>query len=751
MADPVLTQPQRQSARRAGTGGGLVAACAAGAVIAAAEWVVLRGVDRGWYLPTVGAVLGFVIATAVVWAAGIAAGRRIRRRDRLALEASEERLRGIIDTAPVSIWQEDWSAVQALLDEAGVAGGASVRAYCAEHPGFIQQALDAVRVLDVNEWTVSLFGAHSRREVLQSLATVFATPDTLPGFVDELAAFADGETGLRTSMRMNTVDGRVLHVAKGIAFPAPGARSTQVLVSVVDLTARERAEAARLESEERFRQLADAIDEVFWLTDVSKQEMVYISPAYGTIWGRSPESLYRSPQDWMEAVHPEDRARVRGAAVTRQALGTYDEEYRIVRPDGTIRWIRDRAFPVRDADGRVFRMAGVAEDITKRRELEAQVLQAQKMESVGRLAGGVAHDFNNMLTAIGGNVELLREVVVNNPAANEMLDEAAAAVDRAAGLTRQLLAFSRRELLHPQVIDLNAAVTGVAQMLRRLIGEDIELHLALGHDLWPVNVDPGHLTQVVLNLAVNARDAMPRGGRLTLETINVELDADYAAVHAAVTPGAHVLLAISDTGVGMSPEVQQRIFEPFFTTKGAASGTGLGLSVVDGIIRQSGGHVQVYSEVGVGTTFKIYLPALPADPPRDQAAPARPAEAGGTETVLVVEDDEAVRKIAAQVLLGRGYRVLTAANGAVALDVVARDGGTINLLVTDVVMPVMDGRQLAETLQRLHPEAKVLYTSGYTDDAVVRHGVLHANVAFLQKPYTPSALTRKVREVLDRR
>ncbi len=671
-----------------------------------------------------------------------------RVEDQLALRASEERMRGIVETAPVSIWQEDWSDVRVLLADAELRTAPAVREYCRHHPEFVRHALEAVKILDVNAWTVSLFGAQSKDDMLASLQTVFATPDTLPGFVDELAAFADGATSLMARMRMNTVSGTVLHVAKGMSFPAANAASPRVLVSLVDLTAREDAEAARRESEARFEQLADAIEEVFWLTDVAKQEMIYISPAYHTIWGRSREGLYASPGDWMEAIHPDDRERIRTAAHTRQELGTYDEEYRVVRPDGAIRWIRDRAFPVRDATGRIFRMAGVAEDITGRRDLEAQVLQTQKMESVGRLAGGVAHDFNNMLTAIRGNVELMKDLVVDNAEANRMLGEIGAAVDRAAALTRQLLAFSRQEMLRPQVVDLNVAVAEVETMLRRLIGEDIEVHATLDPELRPVQVDPGHLVQVLMNLAVNARDAMPNGGHLTIETHNAELGAEYASAHAAVKTGPYAMISVTDTGIGMSPAVQQRIFEPFYTTKPAAQGTGLGLSVVEGIIRQSEGHVQVYSEPGVGTTFRIYLPAL-VGAAAAAVAPRDTAPRGGSETVLVVEDDDAVRKIAAQVLASRGYRVLAASNGELALRAMQQDGGRIDLLVTDVVMPVMDGRQLAERLQSIQPRARVLYTSGYTDDAVVRHGVLHANVAFLPKPYTPTSLARKVREVLD--
>ncbi len=515
-----------------------------------------------------------------------------------------------------------------------------------------------------------------------------------------------------------------------------------------DITERRRSEAALRAGEARFRQLAESIREVFWMTDLEKGVMVYVSPAYESVWGRSCESLYASPQDWSDALHPEDRARVLEAATTRQAVGTYDEEYRIVRPDGTVRWIHDKAFPVRDEGGRVVRVAGVAEDVTARRELEGQFRQSQKMEAVGRLAGGIAHDFNNLLSVVLGYADLALGDLPPGERLRDDLIEIKRAGERAAGLTQQLLAFSRQQVMAPRVLDLAEVVAGTERMLRRLVGEDVELALLSTPGAGRCKVDPGQVEQVVMNLVVNARDAMPLGGRLTIETCAVVFDEGYTREHLDVAPGAYVMLSVSDTGCGMDAATRSRIFEPFFTTKEKGKGTGLGLSTVFGIVKQSGGHVWVYSEPGVGTTFKVYFPQVQE---ASEAAAPRATQAevlGGSETILLVEDEEQVRAFTLVVLRRAGYHVLDAANGSEGLLVGEQHGGRIDLLLTDVVLPRMSGRQLAERLCPTRPEMRVIYMSGYTEDAVLKQGVLHAGVPFLQKPLTPTALLRKVREVL---
>jgi signal transduction histidine kinase/CheY-like chemotaxis protein len=384
------------------------------------------------------------------------------------------------------------------------------------------------------------------------------------------------------------------------------------------------------------------------------------------------------------------------------------------------------------------------------RKSEAQFRQSQKMEAVGRLAGGVAHDFNNLLTAITGYSEMLLDGMAVEDPHRHGLEEISKAAERAAALTSQLLSFSRRQILAPRPLDLNEVVSGMDSMLRRLIGEDVRLNTVLAAGLGKAMADPHHVEQVLVNLVVNARDAMPDGGQLTLETANVELDAAYMGRQAGAKPGPHVMLAVSDTGSGIDPLILPHIFEPFFTTKERGKGTGLGLATGFGIVHQSGGHVTAYSEPGRGTAFKVYLPRLSGDAePAVEREEAGSPSSYGSETILLVEDEVAVRKLAGEMLRRYGYTVLQSESGPEALDLLAGYAGPLHLLLTDVVMPGMSGRQLSERLQALRPGLRVLYMSGYTDNAIVHHGVLDRGVAFLQKPFTPDSLARKVRESLD--
>ncbi len=420
------------------------------------------------------------------------------------------------------------------------------------------------------------------------------------------------------------------------------------------------------------------------------------------------------------------------------------------RKDGTGTVVRVSGRTVFDGgEGKTFEL--FAEDVTERRALEQQLQQSQKMEAVGRLAGGVAHDFNNLLMVISGYSEFLLDRLGPDPTMRAPAQEIASAAGRASSLTRQLLAFSRKQMLAPKILDLNDVVTENLKMLTRMIGEDIELVMTPATGLGAVRADAGQIEQVIMNLAVNARDAMPSGGKLTIETSNISLDEEYARFHAPLKPGNYVMLAISDTGAGMDSETQSHIFEPFFTTKGP-KGTGLGLSTVYGIVKQSGGYIWAYSELGKGTTFKIYLPRVAeiAESPAQVAAAQEsvPIEPG-TETILVVEDEANLRYLARQFLEKQGYRVIEAADGAVAMQIAVAHEGVIHLLLTDVIMPGMNGRELAQRISEIRPNTKVLYMSGYTENVIGRNGTLDAGIRLLQKPFTLRDLQRRVREVLD--
>ncbi|HEY4184368.1 MAG TPA: ATP-binding protein [Polyangia bacterium] len=540
-------------------------------------------------------------------------------------------------------------------------------------------------------------------------------------------------------------------------------------VAVHDVTSEETLKLAGEESrlkEERLR-LALAAGRMVTLDTHLESNRVYVSDNAWAILGLSPDVPLATFDDWFSLFHPEDRAVMQEEmSQSPQRVPRLDRTFRIVLPhSGEIRWIERRGRPSSaergDAGGTWVR--GIVMDITERvraeeehrrlesvlRTTEDQLRQSQKMEAIGRLAGGIAHDFNNLLSVVLSYSDMLiTSNAVREPFAAD-LREIRGAAERAANLTRSLLAFSRQQVLEPTVLDLNEVVRSMDKMLRRVIGEDIDLRWVADSALGRVKVDPGQIEQVLMNLAVNARDAMPMGGMLTLETANIDIGEDYVRDHVGVTPGPHVMLAVTDTGAGMSKEVQAKIFEPFFTTKDLGKGTGLGLSTVFGIVRQSGGHIWVYSEPGQGTTFKLYFPRTDQIAEGKARAAMPPASLRGSETVLLVEDDEQLRIVGQTILAKNGYRVIVADGPADALDQCEQVPDDIHLLVTDVVMPGMNGLQLATRATRLRPAMKVLYVSGYTNNTIVHHGVLDEGVAFLQKPITPDALLRKVREVLD--
>src|SRR3954447_1487241 len=503
------------------------------------------------------------------------------------------------------------------------------------------------------------------------------------------------------------------------------------------------AEAALRASEERFRALVENSSDALLVLD-AEGRIKYLSPSSERHLGWSPADM--AGRSLFDFLHPDDRELVgtRMAETLSSPGRNIVAQVRFHHADGSWR-IMEGIGVNRLSDPAVAGIVVNMRDITERRRLEEQLRQAQKMEAVGQLAGGVAHDFNNLLTAILGYCHLMLDEIPDESPLRLDLLEIQAAGDRAASLTRQLLAFSRRQMLQPQVVNINTLVAQLEKLLRRSISEDVELAIALGPDLWTVEVDPASVEQILVNLAVNARDAMPTGGRITIETANVELDDTYAVTHVSMKPGRYVMLAVGDTGEGMDAATRARVFEPFFTTKEQGKGSGLGLATVYGMVKQSGGHIWVYSDPGQGTVFRMYLPAV-EKPVAVDAAPT--GDSNGSETILLVEDDEAVRALARAVLLRHRYFVLEARHGVEALVVAERHPDPIHLLVTDIVMPHMSGGELAARLGAVRPAMKTLFISGYSDQVLVHDPLTH-DPAILQKPFTPEVLARKVRSILD--
>ena len=477
--------------------------------------------------------------------------------------------------------------------------------------------------------------------------------------------------------------------------------------------------------------------------------VTYISENVKALVGWEPRQFLEDPRFWIDHVHPEDRPRSLQQLALPWPRDHQRQEYRFLAQDGAYHWMHDEFKLVRDQDGKPVEIIGAWMDITERKALEAQLLQAQKMEAVGRLAGGVAHDFNNLLMAIMGYGDLMRSSLLEADPLYHYVEDILKAADRAASLTQQLLAFSRRQVMQPQVVNLNRVAADLEKMLRRLIEEHIDLEIVAAPDLGMVKADPGQLGQIIMNLAVNARDAMPTGGRLTLTTANIDLAARHKCYGESAPPGPYVMLTVSDTGGGMDAATLTHIFEPFFTTKEVGKGTGLGLPMVYGIVKQNGGCIEVDSRPGQGTTFRIYLPRLEAavEAPRARMTPAEKLE--GSETILVVEDEDALRTLLCRFFRLYGYNVLEARHGGEALLICERHQGPIHLMVTDVVMPQMSGQKLADRLAPLHPEMMVFYMSGYMDSDLAPYGVQEPSKLFIPKPFRPMDLVKKVREFLD--
>ena len=500
------------------------------------------------------------------------------------------------------------------------------------------------------------------------------------------------------------------------------------------------------EREELFRLISENAADMIAVVSVDGQRL-YNSPSYERALGYTAEELVRTAS--FEQIHPEDRASVMAAAEETRRTGVGCRlEYRIRHKRGDWRVFESTSSAVRNANGETEKLVIVNRDITERKQLEQQLYLSQKLEAVGRLSGGVAHDFNNLLGVIIGYSEVMQKRMAPNDRFREAADEILKAAHRAAALTKQLLAFSRKQVLEPKVLDLNTVVADVEKMLKRLIGEDILLEILVSPDLHAVKADPGQIGQVIMNLAVNARDAMPNGGKLTIETVNTTLDEKDAGRYRYVVPGQYVKLRVSDTGCGMDAETQSHVFEPFFTTKEKGKGTGLGLATVYGVVKQSGGYIWLQSDVGKGTQFEIFLPRVEGEIEKPQKASAPAKESRGGQTILVVEDEQALRKLTSSVLQDLGYTVLEAGDAAEALALVKQSKPAVDLLLTDVVMPGKSGRDLADELVPQIPGMKVLFMSGYTDGAIAAHRVLEPGLSLLRKPFSSEELTQTVARIL---
>ena len=618
---------------------------------------------------------------------------------------------------------------------------------------FVKDARD-LKFVRVNRAEERMLGI-SREEILRGDNRQESTPAEVEFFeaIDRQVL----ETGTIVEIpeeRLTTIDGvRILHTIK-IPIMNEDGRPRYLLGISEDITERKSAEQAKLESETRYRRMIETITDYVVTVKIERGRAVSVSHSPGcvAVIGYTPEELRVDPGLWISRVVPEDRELVEDSmrrVLAGERIGQV--EHRIRRKDDVIRWVRHTPVLIFDAAGEVVGYDGLIQDITERRELQDQLLQAQKMEVIGRLAGGVAHDFNNLLTAILGYVEMGRsDLPANLPADHPLrvdLGEIATAGERAATLTRQLLTFASRQMVQVGRVDLSSLVNDSLNMLRRLLGEDVQIEAFLDENAGAIEADPVQISQLLVNLGVNARDAMPRGGRLLIETSNETIDEDEALAHPGARSGPHVLLAVTDTGHGMSPEVQRHLFEPFFTTKERGKGTGLGLATCHGIVRQMGGHIRVYSEEGRGTSFRIYLPRREGLADTFSAAsPTSPPI--GDETVLVVEDEPGILRLAQVGLRARGYVVLSAADGAEAVDIASRLGSEIDMIVSDVVMPGMSGPELLEQLATIVPRARTLLVSGHAE-ATILSTIADRSYAFLPKPFTPERLARKVREILD--
>jgi two-component system cell cycle sensor histidine kinase/response regulator CckA len=565
---------------------------------------------------------------------------------------------------------------------------------------------------------------------------------------------AQGES-VRFDTRVRIAEGQFISIDFSLRplFDA-GGRVTELVASAVDITERKKAEATLHESKERFRQVVENIREVFWMSDRDTRQVLYVSPGYEQVWGRPCAELYKTPRAWTEAIHPEDRERMLAAVNVKLSGGRYKEEYRIIRPDGSVRWILDRGFPVQGENPDSHRIVGIAEDITERKQAEENFLRAQRVETIGALTGGIAHDLNNILAPIMMSAPLLREGLTPEET-EQLLNTIETCSRRGADLVRQLLTFGRGAEARQKSVHPKQLIEEMAKLIRVTFPKNIELSFQVPADLWPVSTDATQLDQVLLNLCVNARDAMPDGGRLTLSAENVRLDEPHAGLATDAKPGPYVMIQLTDTGHGIPREITDKIFAPFFTTKECGKGTGLGLATVLSIVKSHGGFVDVRSVVNQGSTFTIHLPAMTGAAAADFGPTTPRTPVGHGELILLADDELPILNVMRQILERNGYRVLVAEDGVGAINLYTRHIGEVKAIVTDLDMPFMDGLALARAARKLTPDIPILACTGiYSTEHLHRRKAILRELgvqAFLHKPSTSSSLLNALHDELRRR
>ena len=638
-----------------------------------------------------------------------------------ALRESEERYRILYDNTPTMNFTLDTSGNVVSLNQ-----------FAVRELGYQPEELVGRPVLDI-------FYDEDKPALLKQFGEVLQNPGRAYGW----------------ELRKVHKEGRIVWVREIACTTKDQTGDIVILVACQNISERKKAEEVLQESEKRYKHLVESVTNYIYTVKIENGRAAATShgPGCVTVTGYTSEEYEADPHLWYRTVHEEGRK-----AVIEQANKVLSDEavspleHRIIHKDGRVRWVRNTPVPHHDEQGRLIAYDGLIQDITEIKRLGEQLQQAQKMESIGQLAGGIAHDFNNLLTSILGYSDLALNDLPEDHPLRETLGIIKGSAEKAAELTRQLLAFSRKQMLDMKVVNLNTVVEQMGKMLQRVIAENIVLDLKTRSPIKNIMADAGQIEQVLMNLVINARDAMPDGGCLTIETADVRLDQNYAQRHESVQPGPYVMMAVTDTGVGMSPEVQEKIFDPFFTTKEKGRGTGLGLSMVYGIVKQHKGYIWVYSEALKGTTFKIYLPAVQEAVEVKEQGRDKPGEMPrGAETVIVVDDEPSILRLILEVLQPLGYQLIGASSGEEALKAGNTFKGSVGLLLTDVILPGMDGKELADALRARHPQMKVIFMSGYADNAIVHQGILYPEIAFLQKPMTPGMLARKVRDVLDER